>query len=587
MQAFLSRLSSVANAAPKRAFLSIVALILVLDLILVRDFIWLAENIAGERFLVNFGLSSLALTLLLIACLPFAGKISRNILIALLLIPQFIQLSFFAVYRNFVSVFDLRFVAADPWLTLLLWLDNAAVFKPLLLLLIELPLLWILVQLPLRTRWWARGISGVFGSLLFFLLAFNWYGVTKFQFSSLAYIGTFPGLIEQQVFSQKLADKPQLTPRTAAVDAPNIIYVVGESLARSQMGIYGYERDTTPRLQELVDTGQAMAYNNAVSIGTRTLSSVPYMLTGLQGIDPHGLVYTVPTIFNYAKAAGYQTALITAQDFRWRNVDQIFVDQDLDVFRDGSDFSADISVSNGADDLKVLREGVMPYIRKAREDGKPYMLVTQMNGSHYPYDEHSPAEVKKFLPENEPNGTNAYDNTVLYTDMYLEELVTAIRKDDPDAWVFFSTDHGQPVDAFEAKFNGGYELGTIHNAMLVFPPAGALSNLQVNVNRPVSQVDIFATMLNLMDVKPVTQLDGLDLRQPIDEERLRVVSAFMKTLHNDPTALLIFPDLGRMLINFERNSVLLLDGQTVDKFENLPAEYKNIFLKRLKPESNQ
>ncbi|MBN3562399.1 phosphoethanolamine transferase [Aliamphritea spongicola] len=584
MQNIFSRLSDVAMAAPKRAFCAIVLLVLAFDLVLVRDFGWVLENFQGKRFLVNYGLSSLALVLLTILLLPLRTYVGRTVVIALILIPQLVQLSFFAIYRNFVSVFDLRFVAEDPLLTLILWLDNAAIFKPLLLIALELPLLLLLTRLPLRPRWWARGISGVFGSLLFLLLAFNWYGVTKFQFSSLAYIGTFPGLIEQQVFAAKLVEKPVLEKQVAAKDAPNIVFVVGESLTKSQMGVYGYDRDTTPNLQRLLDVGELVLYDNAVSIGTKTLSSVPYMLTGLQGIDPHGRVYSVPTIFNYAKAAGYQTALITAQDFKWRNVDQMFLDGDLDYFQEGTDFSSNISVSIGADDMTVLEKGVMPYLKQAKQSDAPYMLVVQMNGNHYPYSKHSPDEFKKFLPEEDENGVNAYDNSVAYSDHYFNELINAIRADDPDAWIFFSTDHGQNIDSKNSPYNYGYGLGTTHNAMFAVPPASEAAAMQVNTDRPVSSADIFATILGLMDTRPVSDIDGENLREPIDPERLRVISAYMKTLHNDPNAVLVFPDLSYLHIDFERKSAILPEDGKVVPYTKLPDNYRRLFDRYLNPQ---
>ncbi len=584
MQNIFSRLSATAMAAPRRAFCAIVFMVLVFDLVLVRDVGWLLENFQGKRFLVNFGLSSLALVLLTIFLLPLRTVVSRTVVIALILVPQLIQLSFFSIYRNFVSVFDLRFVAEDPLLTLILWLDNAAVFKPLLLIVLELPLLLLLTRLPLRPRWWARGISGVFGSLLFLLLAFNWYGVTKFQFSSLAYIGTFPGVIEQQVFAAKLAEKPVLEKHTAATSAPNIVFVVGESLTKSQMGVYGYDRDTTPNLQRLRDSGELVLYDNAVSIGTKTLSSVPYMLTGLQGIDPYGRVYSVPTIFNYAKAAGYQTALITAQDFKWRNVDQLFLDGDLDYFREGTDFSSNISVSIGADDMTVLKQGVIPFLKQAKQSDAPYMLVVQMNGNHYPYSKHSPDAFKKFLPEEDENGINAYDNSVAYSDYYFSELIKTVRADDPDAWLFFSTDHGQNIDSKNSPYNYGYGLGTTHNAMFAVPPVSEVSSMRVNEARPVSSADIFATVLNLMDTQPVSEINSQNLREPIDPERLRVISAYMKTLHNDPNAVLVFPDLSYLHIDFERKSAILPEDGKVVPYTRLPDNYRRLFDRYLSPQ---
>ena len=581
----LTKLTILGQAAPKRAFLLILFSLLLCDLFLVRDLSWALENMGGKRFWVNYVLSALTLLLLMVLALPAKSKIIRNLFIFFVLGTQIVQQSYFAVYHNFVTVFDLRFVAADPLLTLELWIDNAIIFKPLLLLFVELPLLLVLFRLNLNPRIWVKASSSVVATLLFLLISFSWYGIGKFQFSSIAYASVFPSLIEQSNFSEKLADKPVLTAKKAAEDAPNIVFIVGESLTLEHLGIYGYERDTTPRLAKMMENNELVLYRNAVTTGTRTLSSVPYMLTGLQGIDPQGIIYSSPTLFNYAKAAGYNTAFITAQDFQWRNIDQIFIDKDLDHYRNGTDFSASVSVSEGADDIKVLETGVLPYLETTltTEQEAPMMLVVQMNGSHYPYNTHSPDYIKKFLPEEKPNGLNAYDNTVLYSDLYLERLVKAVRAKDPEAWVFYSSDHGQSVSANATFFNSGYSSGIIHNAMIAFPPPAAFEQMNANKEAPVSQADIFASILQLMKIDPVTEINGEPLLEPIDPERLRVVSAYMKTLHNEPNAVLVFPDLTYIYIDFERNSITQRDGKTVGRFDDLPSEYRQIFERRLNP----
>lgn len=584
MKKAFTKFTQLGKAAPKRTFLLIFLCLSLCDLFLVRDINWLIENATGERFWVNYSFSLIALIFFMVLFAPIRNSVIRAVFIFFILGTQIAQLSYFAVYNNFVTVFDLRFVAADPLLTLELWIDNAALLKPLILLLIELPLLLLLFRLDLRPKIWLRISSVVVSVIFFLLLSFSWYGISKFQFSSVAYASVFPNLIERNAFEGKLVDKPLLKATTAHPKAPNIVFIVGESLNFDHLGIAGYPRPTTPRLQKMMDKGEMLLYRNAVSLGTRTLSSVPYMLTGLQGIDPHGIVYSSPTIFNYAKAAGYTTALITAQDFQWRNVDQIFVDQDLDFYRPGTDFSASVSVSEGADDMKVLTEGITPYLESTLNDSQaaPMMLVAQMNGSHYPYNTHSPDYIKQFLPEEEPNSINAYDNTVLYSDLYLETLVNTVRQHDPDAWVFFSSDHGQDISSNKTAFNSGYASGIIHNALMVFPPASAIATLKANETAPVSQADIFATILNLMQIKPVSEINGVDLMTTIDPERLRVVSAYMKTLHNEPNAVLVMPDLSYIHINFDRGNVKHLNGETT-RYKRLKPEYKEIFDRRLNP----
>ena len=315
--------------------------------------------------------------------------------------------------------------------------------------------------------------------------------------------------------------------------------------------------------------------------GPRTLCSVPYMMTGLQGVDPHGVIYSVPTIFNYAKSAGYNTALITAQDFQWRNVDKIFVDQDMDHFEQGVHFSPDVSVSVGADDRVVLQQGVKPWLQRQQDSDKPFMLVVQMSGSHPPFSRQVPADMKQFLPEENPNSINAYDNTVWYTDLVLSELLEAVRAQAPGAWVFYSSDHGEHVTGKGGAFHGDFMDEVTHNSLLVFPPASALEIIRQQEQAPVSQADIFATMLELMQVDPVTPIDGMSLLQPIPEDRLRVVTAFMKTLHNDPRAALIFPDRSLYEVDFERRNVRLSDGDTVIPYKQLNADYRAIFDRRL------
>jgi len=156
---------------------------------------------------------------------------------------------------------------------------------------------------------------------------------------------------------------------------------------------------------------ELVAFENAVTIGTRTMVSVPYMLHVMQGIDPTSWIYRRPSVFNCASSAGYQTALITAQDFQWRNIDRLFVDADLHHFQQGIEFSPSVNVSLGADDHRVLERGMFPFLARATQNAKPILLVTQMSGSH-PVCGASAENRQAILARTQPNSVNAYANTV-------------------------------------------------------------------------------------------------------------------------------------------------------------------------------
>ena len=557
---------------------------LALDLFLVRDIGWVLENSIGKRFWVNFGLSSVVLWVLLFNLRGYWNRHRKLawLLLAACMTTYFAQSAYFGIYRKFVTVFDFRFFVGDPLMTIELWLEHGEKIRPAVVAFTAAGLLWRVMRQQSSPRRWLRWSKGGLGSAIFLLVTLNWYGAPHFQLAPIAYAGNLISAVEFNYNREDYPPKPELTYREQAAEkTPSMVMVIGESLNVNHMQIYGYPRETTPQLLRMEQAGQVVALKNAVSVGPRTLCSVPYMMTGLQGIDPHGVIYSVPTIFNYAKSAGYNTALITAQDFQWRNIDKLFVDQDMDHFQQGIDFSADVSVSVGADDTVVLEKGVKPWLKRQQDSDAPFMLVLQMSGSHTPFARQVPAAMKQFLPEEHPNSINAYDNTVWYTDHVLSELLNAVRSQAPDAWIFYSSDHGEHVTGKGGAFHGDFQDEVTHNALLVFPPATALETIRAQEHAPVSQADIFATMLDLMQVEPVTPIDGLSLLEPIPNDRMRVVTAFMKTLHNDPRAALIFPDRSLYEVDFERQNVRLDDGENIIPYAELDAEYRAIFDRRL------
>jgi hypothetical protein len=84
-----------------------------------------------------------------------------------------------------------------------------------------------------------------------------------------------------------------------------------------------------------------------------------------------------------------------------------------------------------------------------------------------------------------------------------------------------------------------------------------------------------------MQVEPVTPIDGLSLLGDIPEDRMRIVTAFMKTLHNDPRAALVFPDRRIWEVDFERSNVRLADGESVIPYRQMDEQYRQMFDRRI------
>ena len=92
-------------------------------------------------------------------------------------------------------------------------------------------------------------------------------------------------------------------------------------------------------------------------------------------------------------------------------------------------------------------------------------------GSHWRYDTRYPAPFEQFTPalgesfslsminpSNKQKLVNAYDNTILYTDYFLDSLITLVEAQAVPAVVMYMSDHGENLydDERELILHGNY-----------------------------------------------------------------------------------------------------------------------------------
>jgi glucan phosphoethanolaminetransferase (alkaline phosphatase superfamily) len=555
------------------------ALLLLFDL-LFRGFPWLAHNVGGLRFIANFVLSALGL-LCLLYLLSFVRKKWVFILLYTLLIglPVLLNGSYFLVYNKFISPSGFDVFSESPGMVLT---TGAANFNFFFLLAATFTLVvagFFLSRFSPRRKWPIIP-NLIFLASFFVFLLLHWYSVNFFQQSIWAFYESFA---DELMLNQQKATHPQrvkLSPVNQNTQKPDLVFVVGESQVLSHMSLYGYKRKTTPHLDSLYAAHKIIPFTKAVSIGNKTRLSVPYMLAGLQGPDPNGVFYQYPSIFDYAKAAGYKTLFISAQDLHWGRLDQLFDDGSIDLLLDGNHFSSHVDVHKGVDDL-VLLPKILDYLQQY---GSPFLLVVQMDGSHYPYNIHSPDSLKRFLPEESPNCTNAFDNTLLVTDIYLYRFYRFLNQYFPGSYLFFTPDHGQNFGGLGGHFNDNFTPDVFHNALIAFPPDGdslAFNSLMKNKDMLVSQADVFATMLDLMHQKPQYRIDGMSLPSHLSNSRLICCSEYMPTFHNDPNAVVVDSNLNTLYLDFSKKSVTDNRDGRFYRFSQLPEPILNILKRRL------
>ncbi len=319
----------------------------------------------------------------------------------------------------------------------------------------------------------------------------------------------------------------------APVDAsaPNLIVVLGESVALSRMDLYGYERQTTPRLAALRKARPAdwVQMEKAVSNATATKVALPAMLTGLFPSRPPVEQHTFPLLWHYAHAAGYQTALISAQSYAWNNLEGFFVDDALDHVFTLERSDAEIVNSEGMDDLRMMAETLATIDRFAARG--PFVVALQFNCTHYPG--YSP-------PDWQPWPDASYDNAVAYMDHLLGRLFDHLAAEGlaENTIVLFVADHGEDLDSVHKlhRTDSYYQTAIAVPFFVVVPErqrqrlGAGWDQWRQNAQMRVALTDLVPTALDLLGLSADStvaawqeRLDGRSLLRPLDPERLIVV----------------------------------------------------------------
>ena len=319
----------------------------------------------------------------------------------------------------------------------------------------------------------------------------------------------------------------------APVDAsaPNLIVVLGESVALSRMDLYGYERQTTPRLAALRKARPAdwVQMERAVSNATATKVALPAMLTGLFPSRPPVEQHTFPLLWHYAHAAGYQTALISAQSYAWNNLEGFFVDDALDHVFTLERSDAEIVNSEGMDDRRMMAETLATIDRFAARG--PFVVALQFNCTHYPG--YSP-------PDWQPWPDASYDNAVAYMDHLLGRLFDHLAAQGlaENTIVLFVADHGEDLDSVHKlhRTDSYYQTAIAVPFFAIVPErhrqrlGAGWEQWRQNAQMRVALTDLVPTALDLLGLSADSlvgawqeRLDGRSLLRPLDPDRLIVV----------------------------------------------------------------
>ncbi len=257
---------------------------------------------------------------------------------------------------------------------------------------------------------------------------------------------------DQQKQRDRLTAQAQaIAPVITQAGPSTVVLVITDSINRDNMGLYGYGRPTTPRLQaHKAQTGDQMTVlKNAWSVDASTLPSLRNMFHfGLPDSE------NPPHVLALARAAGYKVWWIS-------NHDDLAIEQQHARFADVVDM---VNRTPGRASASLDGE-ILDCVQEALADTSTdrKLIVVHLMGAHPHYSLRFPANANPFDDDVDAvenglvkEGRSAwvrrfrqeYDAALLYHDFVVSELLqqtrTAGKPDDYRAWMYLS-DHGQEV----------------------------------------------------------------------------------------------------------------------------------------------
>jgi len=299
-------------------------------------------------------------------------------------------------------------------------------------------------------------------------------------------------------------------------DSANHIHIlmIGETARYDHWGINGYERETSPYLSA---EQNLITFSNVASGGTMTNISVPLIIcrTDAENFDLHKKEKSILAAY---KEVGFKSYWISNQS-RYGltgNIGMHYNDGDTAIFNGYG--------SNETNFAGNTDSALVPMVRDIlqREKGNNVFLVVHTIGSHWRYLLRYPESFTKFKPVSDRNRLvsgypprevmiNEYDNSILYTDYIIAQIINLLKETDAVASLSYVSDHGENLGDDERKlYFHSYKptKATAHVPLFIWTSEELnkkypekVQRLRENKDRAISSAgNLFHTMLDISGI---------------------------------------------------------------------------------------
>lgn len=412
---------------------------------------WAFQVWVTARNIVSF-------TLLALVPIYVLGRKSRWIVFIAFILTCVIE---FAVeYSSKVFHADL----ADEWINLIANTNAAEMVSFLGMVMGIVPILCVLLALLVLVWVWhllakadypkfcvknlVLGILFVVPFVVLNMLTMNWhFGIAQMRYTDFM-ISTVNSQVEMRGIKNACANVS--VPKSVQTlipceQLPDVVVVIGESFTRNNWHLYGYGRNTSPRLDALRASGDVIVYTDVVGTHPVTLQAVALLLTDADAFQKQKGGWTLAELY---RLAGYRTVLVSNQ-------------------YGGSDDHTLLAKSYSG--CEKLISGWVELPSESRYDAElvplmaseleasgnhPTALFLHLKGAHFPVKDANPLSDVFFDDNVEPtvlaglsaydrDRRNRYDNALRYGDKVLGMIIDVLSRRNRPSCLFYVSDHGE------------------------------------------------------------------------------------------------------------------------------------------------
>ena len=237
---------------------------------------------------------------------------------------------------------------------------------------------------------------------------------------------------------------------TQATPIKRIIMMIGESV-RGDYIDWKPGNPYTPELAALKAKGQIVDFGPATSGGNCSHYSNAVLRFGAKENAIGRAMLSQPTLWQFAKKAGFRTVYIDGQAGFNHNPGKL---QNFMTAAEARDIDGFYALSENIPTPR-LDDKVLDIVMNEIKPGKPVLIYANKNGAHFPYDQGYPELARLFQPtmSQSPEDTsasriNSFRNVVRWS---VDRIMAKLIRDTDglkDTVIIYTSDHGQ---AFNPK----------------------------------------------------------------------------------------------------------------------------------------